>query len=156
MVLITILGPVLIALSQSQKLAQMYCLYLTWFLVMLVYFLVFIPSFAFAQFHNTTWGKGNDPKNEAVAKLEEKQKALVGNMNIGLVVFNCSLTWLFCYLPNDVMIAFMFLLFLPNFAQILFCVAYIRVSETSDVRLKRQSVGPICAFVLLYIAMSAS
>lgn len=48
-VIITMFGPVVIALSQSLQSALLYVKYLSWFLVLLIYFLVFLPSYAIAR-----------------------------------------------------------------------------------------------------------
>ena len=49
-VIITMFGPVVIALSQSLHSAILYLKYLFWFLFMLIYFLVFLPSYAIARY----------------------------------------------------------------------------------------------------------
>lgn len=127
-VCITMFGPVLIAASQSIKSAVLYCMFLPWFLIMLVYFLVFIPSYSFARFHDTSWGKGNDRADRAVEDAKAEQKSLVGKANRRLVLLNCLLAWFFCYMPSIVRVAFMFFLFLPVFLQILFSLLYLAIS----------------------------
>jgi hypothetical protein len=50
-----ILLPVVIAVAESFESAQLYLLYLPWFMVRIIVFLVFVPGYSFACLWDTIW-----------------------------------------------------------------------------------------------------
>ncbi|RYH30582.1 hypothetical protein EON65_04690 [archaeon] len=54
LVICSLLLPVVIALAQSATSAFLYVAYLPWFLVLIIFFLVFIPAYSFARLFDTT------------------------------------------------------------------------------------------------------
>jgi len=103
--------------------------YLLWFLAMLVFYLVFIPSYSIARLHDTTWGKGNNAADEAAGNKEKRdqQKKAVRWVNVMLVIFNYLLSWGFCRSSGETRIYFMFALFVPVFIQISFSLMFLFV-----------------------------
>jgi hypothetical protein len=120
-VLASVLGPVVIALSQSATSALLYLLYLPWFLSLAVFFLVYIPSYSFARLWDTTWGNRDTSRDDSIdMKREKTMKNGVLYFNIGLVCFNIIFTLALCIiLTVKAQLIFMVILFSPTIVQIL-------------------------------------
>jgi hypothetical protein len=56
LVILSLVSPVVIALAQSSTSALLYAAYLSWFLFLIIFFLVYIPGYSFARLWDTTWG----------------------------------------------------------------------------------------------------
>jgi hypothetical protein len=119
-VLASVLGPVVIAISQSLTSAMLYLMYLPWFLSLAVFFLVYIPSYSFARLWDTTWGNRDTPPDDSIDASNEKlMKRYVGLCVVALVCLNIALTMsLSIVLIVSAQLIFMIILFLPTMIQI--------------------------------------
>jgi hypothetical protein len=127
-VLFALLGPVIVAMFQSVTSGVLYVLYLPWFLFLGVFFLVYIPSYSYARFYDTTWGNRAGGADEAITKQREDiMRHNVIKFNIGLIIMNWCLTLLFSVWLNSSTVALVFLLILfsPTIIQIAGAVAYL-------------------------------
>jgi hypothetical protein len=118
-----LLLPVFIAIAESFACAALYLLYLPWFMVLIIFFLVFVPAYSFARLWDTTWGNratGKDSAiNDSVEKTMKFRNFIFSNC---LVLGNIGLTWAFIrmfQLGYDVVIAFMFIVFCPVIVQMI-------------------------------------
>jgi hypothetical protein len=133
-VVLSLFLPVLIALAQSSTSASLYLCYLPWFLSLIVFFLVFIPSYSFARLYDTTWGNRATGADSAInEKVEQTMKLRTLYFNIFLVALNVFLSWLFVFIFGaggyQIVLIFMFIVFLPMLVQM------------------------ICAFLFLFVAV---
>jgi hypothetical protein len=128
-VIASLLGPVAIAISQSATSAMLYLLYLPWFISLVVFFLVYIPSYSFARLWDTTWGNRDTSRDDSIDVLREKlMKRNVGLFMIALVSFNILFTLALCILLTvEAQLIFMVILFLPSIIQIFGSVFFLLV-----------------------------
>jgi hypothetical protein len=128
-VMASLLGPVAIAISQSATSAVLYLMYLPWFLSLVVFFLVYIPSYSFARLWDTTWGNRDTSRDDSIDVLREKlMKRNVGLFMIALVCFNIIFTLGLCILLTvQAQLVFMVILFLPSIIQIFGSVFFLLV-----------------------------
>jgi hypothetical protein len=98
-------------------------MYLPWFMTLIIFFLVFIPSYAFARLWDTTWGNRSTGKDNAInEKVEQTMKSRNFMFIIGLIATNIFLTWAFVRLFRNgynFVLAFMFIVFCPMIVQLI-------------------------------------
>ncbi len=123
------LGPVVVALSQSGTSAMLYLLYLPWFLAFSVFFLVYLPSYSFARLWDTTWGNRDTGRDNSIdLNREAKMKHYVFWFNFCLIIFNCGLTLGLCYgLSSTGQLIFMGVLFSPSAIQIIGSIVFLLI-----------------------------
>ena len=130
LVLASLLGPVFIALTQSATSAFLYLLYLPYFLALVVFFLVFIPSYSFARLWDTTWGNRQTGRDESIgANHEETIKNHVFSFIVALIYFNVVATLTLCIcLTDSGQLVFMGILLFPTIIQIVGSIAYLVIA----------------------------
>jgi len=118
-VALTVIGPIIIGSAQSMTSAVLYLCYLPWFLLLSAFFLVYIPSYAFARLWDTTWGNRETARDGAIdSSRENSMKCSVKYFNVALVTVNCVLTYVFCtQLGDDAQFAVMLMIFFPTIVQ---------------------------------------
>lgn len=123
LVIASLLLPIIIALAQSATSAALYCAYLPWFLFLILFFLVFIPSYSFARLWDTTWGNRATGKDSAISeKIENIMKFRNLVFVIGLVSMNMALAFAFVKIFRfgyNYVLAFMFIVFCPMIIQLI-------------------------------------
>jgi len=133
LVICSLLVPVFIAIAESLTCALLYLLYLPWFMILIIFFLVFIPSYSFARLWDTTWGNRTTGKDSAIDdSVEQTMKYRNFVFSLGLIILNIFLSWAFVQLfmlGYKVVIVFMFIVFCPVIVQM------------------------ICSFVFLFLVM---
>eukprot|EP01040_Poterioochromonas_malhamensis_P017488 gene17488-20119_t len=72
LVICGILLPIFISVAESFTSAALYMLYLPWFMVLIIFFLVFVPGYSFARLWDTTWGNRATGKDSAINEGAEK------------------------------------------------------------------------------------
>lgn len=96
-------------------------MYLPWFMVFLIFYLVFVPAYAFARLWDTTWGNRATGKDSAINESAERtMKFRNAIFSTGLVILNALLVWAFIRLfslGSQALIAFMFIVFCPVIVQ---------------------------------------
>ncbi len=132
-VIISLALPVVIALAQSATSALLYVLYLPWFLFLILFFLVYIPSYSFARLWDTTWGNRAGGSDSAITDN------ILNTMKTNNFIFisfllcaNILLCWGLTHLLDygySVVLAFMFVVFFPMIVQL------------------------VCSFLFLFIVM---
>jgi hypothetical protein len=128
--LFTFTGPILVALFQSITCGVLYMLYLPWFLFLAVFFLVYIPSYSYARFFDTTWGNRDTGVDESITKLrEDMMRRNVFKFNAALILVNWVLALIFSvYLSsNNLNLIFMLIILSLTLIQILGSVFYLLI-----------------------------
>jgi len=93
LVLFTTFVPVLLAFAQSFTCMVLYLAYLPWFLVLVVFFLVFVPSYSFARVWDTTWGnRDTGPDSE----INNAKEIIMKNTALKFITFNIFLNLILC------------------------------------------------------------
>jgi hypothetical protein len=125
----SILFPILLALADSLTSAGLYLLYLPWFLGLMIFFLVFIPGYAFARLWDTTWGNRATGKDTSVTEnVETTMKFRNAFFSTGLVFCNIYLAWSLIKLFHVgylAVIVFMFIVFAPVIIQLMCAVIFL-------------------------------
>lgn len=131
LVICSLLLPVFIALAQSATSAFLYVLYLPWFLFLIIFFLVFVPSYSFARLWDTTWGNRSTGKDSAInEKVEQTMKSRNLIFTISMVCMNIFLVWAFVEIFTfgyTTVLAFMFIVFCPMIVQLLCSIIFLFV-----------------------------
>jgi hypothetical protein len=71
----------------------LYLAYLPWFLVLVVFFLVFVPSYSFARVWDTTWGnRDTGPDSE----INNAKEIIMKNTALKFITFNIFLNLILC------------------------------------------------------------
>jgi hypothetical protein len=127
LIICSLIGPVLIAITQSLTSALLYVLYLPYFLALVVFFLVFTPSYSFARLWDTTWGNRQTGRDESLdVKKEETIKSHVFSFIVGLIYFNVVATLTLCIsLTDSGQLIFMGILLFPTMIQIIGSIIYL-------------------------------
>lgn len=114
--------PIVIALAQSATSAFLYVLYLPWFMSLIIFFLVFVPSYSFARLWDTTWGNRATGKDAAInEKVENTMKFRNLVFIVFLIALNIGLTFGFIRMFRynfAYVLAFMFIIFSPMIVQL--------------------------------------
>ena len=71
-VILSMLLPIGVAMFESLTCALLYILYFPWFICLIVFFLVFVPSYSFARFYDTTWGNRATGRDHEINEGREK------------------------------------------------------------------------------------
>ena len=121
--------PIVIALAQSVTSAGLYLFYLPWFMFLIVFFLVYIPSYSFARLWDTTWGNratGND------SAITDGMVDIMKTRNFVFICFltllNCACAWAFIgifELGYSAVLGFMLLVFFPMIIQLVFSFVFL-------------------------------
>jgi hypothetical protein len=121
--------PVVIALAQSVTSAGLYLFYLPWFMFLIVFFLVYIPSYSFARLWDTTWGNratGND------SAITDRMVDIMKTRNFYFICFlttmNCLCAWAFIgifELGYSAVLGFMLIVFFPMIIQLIFSFVFL-------------------------------
>eukprot|EP01034_Spumella_vulgaris_P022158 gene22158-28265_t len=115
--------PVVIALAQSATSAMLYVLYLPWFLFLILFFLVYIPSYSFARLWDTTWGNRAGGADSAISdKITLFMKKYNFIFICCLITFNIGLSWGLIRLLRfgySIVLGFMFVVFCPMIIQLI-------------------------------------
>jgi uncharacterized membrane protein YgcG len=123
LVICSLLLPIVIALAQSATSAALYIGYLPWFLFLILFFLVFTPSYSFARLWDTTWGNRATGKDSAISETVERTMKSRNLMFVFVLVStNIALTYAFVNLFSfgyNYVLAFMFIVFLPMIVQLI-------------------------------------
>lgn len=131
LVLASLFLPVFIALAQSFTSACLYLAYLPWFLFLIVFFLVFIPAYAFSRLWDTTWGNRSTGKDSAIDdSVEQRMKQRTWWFLVLLATTNVLLTWAFIFLfrvSYVCVLAFMFVVFSPMIVQLVCSIIFLFV-----------------------------
>ena len=126
-VVASILAPILVATLESITCAVLYVCYLPWFLVLLVFFLVYMPQYSFARAFDTTWGNRQTGED---AELKEAQLLTMKNWTfyfmLCLMALNITLSFVVgTYLRGSVnVLTYMFILFIPTIISLLGAVIF--------------------------------
>jgi hypothetical protein len=153
LVIFSLFMPIAIALAQSTTSAFLYVAYLPWFMFLVVFFLVYIPSYSFARLWDTSWG--NSKPSNLFSLCLIRLKLLLGNRDTGadnaivgtteavmktwtfyfilaLISINILLTYLFIkmvlYYGNQAKFALLLILFSPMVLQIFFSFLFFFVA----------------------------
>lgn len=122
LVIATLVLPIFIAMAQSVTCALLYIAYLPWFLCLILFFLVFIPSYSFARLWDTTWGNRSTGKDSAIGDAMEKgMKSRNFIFLIFLVALNIALVYAFVNLFRlgyTAIMTFMVIVFFPMIVQL--------------------------------------
>jgi hypothetical protein len=70
LIFLSLFAPALISLAESIKCVQLYLCYFPWFMSLIVFFLIFIPSYSFSRLYDTTWGNRATGSDSAVQQHE--------------------------------------------------------------------------------------
>jgi len=121
--------PVVIAVAQSVTSAMLYLFYLPWFMFLIVFFLVYIPSYSFARLWDTTWGNratGND------SAITDNMVDIMKTRNFVFICFlttlNCGASWAFIgvfKLGYSAVLGFMLVVFFPMIIQLIFSFVFL-------------------------------
>jgi cellulose synthase/poly-beta-1,6-N-acetylglucosamine synthase-like glycosyltransferase len=129
LVICGILLPIVIAVAESFESAYLYLLYLPWFMVLIIFFLVFVPGYSFARLWDTTWGNRATGKDSAINENAEKtMKFRNAIFSTGLVLLNVFLVWAFAklfVLGYAYVIGFMFVVFCPVIIQLICAIVFL-------------------------------
>jgi hypothetical protein len=124
--------PVVIALAQSVTSAGLYLFYLPWFMFLIVFFLVYIPSYSFARLWDTTWGNRATGNDSAITDNMVNIMKLRNYVFICfLTVANCLLAWAFIgifELGYSAVLGFMLIVFFPMIIQLVFSFVFLFVA----------------------------
>ena len=128
-VVAVMLGPILIAVAQSNISAFLYACYIPWFLLMAVFFLVYVPTYSFVRLWDTTWGNRFTERDDNIdQKRESDMKKYTLMFACSIVVFNIIMTVILgTYLTRTASLYFMSILFLPGMIQMVGCVLFLFV-----------------------------
>jgi hypothetical protein len=129
LVICGILLPIGIAVAESFESAYLYLLYLPWFMVLIIFFLVFVPGYSFARLWDTTWGNRATGKDSAINEGAEKTMKFRNVIfSSSLVVLNVFLVWAFIQLFKlgyAYVIGFMFVVFCPVIIQLICAIVFL-------------------------------
>ena len=128
-VIVNMFIPAILALFQSATSALLYVAYLPWFILFVIMFIVFFPSYSAARLWDTTWGNrdtGHDSKvNEEKKELLKQRTAAI---NVALVAINWGLMCVFINLytvtSNTYHLVYMAVLFAPVLIQTTIAFTY--------------------------------
>lgn len=147
LVISSLLLPVVIALAQSATSAALYVAYLPWFLFLILFFLVFIPSYSFARLWDTTWGNRATGKDSAISEgIERAMKSRNFLFLLLLVAANLALTFSFVRIFRfgyNYVLAFMFLVFSPMIVQLVCSFLFLFVVIPLRGLTARSFAGPL-------------
>jgi len=142
-ILVNILQPMLISGVWSPRSALFYLINCVSFLFLIIFQLVFIPTYAFARLWDTTWGNRDTGKDQEMDDIQIKVlKRYNYYLNFLLIALNIALCFLYIYGIHHggqaFIITFTVLLFSVLFVQIFFCFVYIIVEAWSWFMPKRK------------------
>jgi hypothetical protein len=124
--------PIVIALAQSVTSAGLYLFYLPWFMFLIVFFLVYIPSYSFARLWDTTWGNRATGNDSAITdNMVDIMKTRNYVFICILVVLNCLAAYAFIgifELGYSAVLGFMLVVFFPMIVQLVFSFVFLFVA----------------------------
>lgn len=124
--------PIVIALAQSVTSAGLYLFYLPWFMFLIVFFLVYIPSYSFARLWDTTWGNRATGNDSAITdRMVDIMKMRNFIFICFLTVANCLCAWAFIgifQLGYSAVLGFMLIVFFPMIIQLIFSFVFLFVA----------------------------
>lgn len=133
LIIFTLVMPSFLAFSTSFTSGFLYCLYLPWSLSMVIFLLVYIPSYSFARLYDTTWGNGNIStdtvmRTDALKMMKSRNLVFI----FFLILVNFLLTYGFIKLQtstdNSARVLIILLLF-PSIIQICFSSFFLLVAK---------------------------
>ena len=128
LVFISLFSPAIISLAESAKCLQLYICYFPWFMTLIVFFLIFMPSYSFSRLFDTTWGNRATGSDSAVKNHEEEtMKRWCLFFIIFLMASNFMITVVLqrAYKAGyNVIMAIMVLVFVPSVVQLVGAILF--------------------------------